>query len=87
MKTDLNIRIDRFTETQNYKLSMLIIENGKPGKIETHICQTLAEVLEKAAKFEAENLEQFENAIDYKHTDWRQLARQNASKAESQKKP
>lgn len=80
MKIDLNIRIDRLVESQNYRLGLMLIENGKPGKFETYICQTLAEVCEKTAKFEAENLTLFPNAIDYQKTDWRELARQNKAK-------
>nr|DAS34239.1 MAG TPA: hypothetical protein [Inoviridae sp.] len=77
---DLSIQITRLKETQNYRLNLLVIDNGIAGKFESHICQTLAEVCEKAAKFEAENLDVFENVIDYKKTDWRELARQNKAK-------
>ncbi|ULJ62376.1 hypothetical protein MIS46_10540 [Wielerella bovis] len=79
-KIDLNVRIDRLVESQNYRLGLMLIENGKMGKFETYICQTLAEVFEKIAKFEAQNLTLFENAIDYQKTDWRELARQNKAK-------
>ncbi|WP_032138212.1 hypothetical protein [Kingella negevensis] len=79
-KIDLNVRIDRLVESQNYRLNLLIIENAKPSKFETYICQTLAEVFERIAKFEATHLTQFENAIDYQKTDWRELARQNRMK-------
>lgn len=82
MSIDLSIQIKRNTETQNYQLNLLVINGDKPGKFEFYICQTLAEVCEKAAKFEAENLDVFENVIDYTKTDWRELARQNkAAKA------
>lgn len=82
---DLSIQIKRLKETQNYQLNLLVIENGKPGKFETYICQTLAEVCEKSAKFEAENLDVFENVIDYKKTDWRELARQNKAAAQQKR--
>ena len=78
---DFSIQIKRLKDTQNYQLNLLVIDdNDKPGKFESYICQTLAEVCEKAAKFEAENLDVFENVIDYKKIDWRELARQNKAK-------
>ena len=49
-----------------------MIENGKPGKVEVHICQTLEEAFKKAAVFEAENLDKFENVIEYTPSNWQQ---------------
>lgn len=77
MKIDLSVQIKRLVESQSYQLNLLVINETNTGKLETYMCQTLAEVCECIAKFEAENLELFQNAIDYEHTDWRQLARQN----------
>ena len=79
-KIDMNVRIDRIVESQNYRVGLLLIENNQPSKFETYICQTLAEVCERIAKFEAAHLDQFENAIDYTKTDWRELARQNTAR-------
>ena len=59
---------------------MLVINATNTGAIETHICQTLAEVCEKIAQFEAKHLTVFEHAIEYEKTDWRELARQNQAK-------
>lgn len=77
MNIDLSIDIKRLPDSQNYRLNLLAIDNGKPGKFETYICQTLPEVFEKAARFEAAHFALFQNAIEYTKTDWRQLARQN----------
>lgn len=81
MNIDLSVQIKRNTESQNYQLNMLVINPSNTGAIETHICQTLAEVCEKVAQFEAKHLNVFENTIDYTKTDWRQLARQNQQNA------
>ena len=77
MNIDLSVQIKRNAESQNYQLNMLVINASNTGAIETHICQTLAEVCERVAQFEAKHLEVFQNTIDYTKTDWRQLARQN----------
>lgn len=77
MNIDLSVQIKRNAESQNYQLNMLVINPSNTGAIETHICQTLAEVCERVAKFEAKHLDVFQNTIDYTKTDWRQLARQN----------
>ena len=77
MNIDLSVQIKRNAESQNYQLNMLVINATNTGAIETHICQTLAEVCEKVAQFEAKHLSVFENTIDYTKTDWRELARQN----------
>ena len=74
---DLSVQIKRNAESQNYQLNMLVINTTNTGAIETHICQTLAEVCERIAQFEAKHLNVFENTIDYTKTDWRELARQN----------
>ncbi|MGF6148116.1 Uncharacterised protein [Kingella potus] len=70
--SDLSVMIKRLPHNQTYKLDLLIIDNGKPGKVEVHICQTLEEAFKKAAVFEAENLEKFENVIEYTPSDWKQ---------------
>lgn len=80
MNIDLSVQIKRNAESQNYQLNMLVINATNTGAIETHICQTLAEVCEKVAQFEAKHLTVFENTIDYTKTDWRQLARQNQAR-------
>lgn len=77
MNIDLSVQIKRNAESQNYQLNMLVINATNTGAIETHICQTLAEVCERIAQFEAKHLNVFENTIDYTKTDWRELARQN----------
>lgn len=74
---DFSIQVKRFPEVENYQANLLLIKDGKPDKFETHICQTLVEVFEKVAAFEQANLHQFQNAIEYQKTDWRELARQN----------
>lgn len=74
---DLNVQIRRNPETQNYRVMLLTIKNGQPDKSEMHICQTLPEALEKIAAFEDAYLNQFQNAIDYKKVNWREIARQN----------
>ena len=81
MIIDLSVQIKRNTESQNYQLNMLVINKTNTGAIETHICQTLAEVCERIAQFEAKHLTVFEHAIEYEKTDWRQLARQNQQAA------
>ena len=80
MNIDLSVQIKRNAESQNYQLNMLVINATNTGAMETHICQTLAEVCEKVAKFEAKHLSVFENTIDYTKTDWCELARQNQAK-------
>ena len=81
MNIDLSVQIKRNAESQNYQLNMLVINATNTGAIETSICQTLAEVCEKVAQFEAKHLNVFEHAIEYEKTDWRQLARQNQQAA------
>ena len=81
MNIDLSVQIKRNAESQNYQLNMLVINATNTGAIETSICQTLAEVCERVAQFEAKHLNIFEHAIDYKKPDWRQLARQNQQAA------
>ena len=81
MNIDLSIQIKRNAESQNYQLNMLVLNPSNTGAIETHICQTLAEVCQKIAQFEAKHLTVFEHAIEYEKTDWRQLARQNQQNA------
>ena len=81
MNIDLSVQIKRNAESQNYQLNMLVINATNTGAIETSICQTLAEVWERVAQFEAKHLNIFEHAIDYEKTDWRQLARQNQQAA------
>ena len=56
MNIDLSVQIKRNTESQNYQLNMLVINPSNTGAIETHICQTLAEVCERVAHFEAKHL-------------------------------
>ena len=80
MNIDLSVQIKRNAESQNYQLNMLVINATNTGEIETHICQTLVEVCERIAQFEAKHLNVFENTIDYTKTDWRELARQNQAK-------
>ena len=80
MNIDLSVQIKRNAESQNYQLNMLVINAINTGAMETHICQTLAEVCQKVAQFEAKHLSVFENTIDYTKTDWRELARQNQAK-------
>ncbi|WP_315368857.1 hypothetical protein [Kingella oralis] len=80
MNIDLSVEIKRQPESKNYRLNLLVIKNGKPDKFETYVCQTLVEIFEKISAFEAANFELFQNAIEYKHIDWRQLARQNKAK-------
>ena len=86
MIIDLSVQIKRNAESQNYQLNMLVINATNTGAIETHICQTLAEVCEKVAQFEAKHLNVFENTIDYTKTDWRELARQNQQNQQNGKR-
>jgi len=86
MNIDLSVQIKRNAESQNYQLNMLVINASNTGAIETHICQTLAEVCQKIAQFEAKHLNVFENTIDYTKTDWRELARQNQQNQQNGKR-
>ena len=86
MIIDLSVQIKRNAESQNYQLNMLVINATNTGATETHICQTLAEVCEKVAQFEAKHLNVFENTIDYTKTDWRELARQNQQNQQNGKR-
>lgn len=86
MNIDLSVQIKRNAESQNYQLNMLVINASNTGEIETHICQTLAEVCERIAQFEAKHLNVFENTIDYTKTDWRELARQNQQNQQNGKR-
>ena len=86
MNIDLSVQIKRNAESQNYQLNMLVINATNTGEIETHICQTLAEVCERIAQFEAKHLNVFENTIDYTKTDWRELARQNQQNQQNGKR-
>ena len=86
MIIDLSVQIKHNAESQNYQLNMLVINATNTGAIETHICQTLAEVCEKVAQFEAKHLNVFENTIDYTKTDWRELARQNQQNQQNGKR-
>ena len=56
MNIDLSVQIKRNAESQNYQLNMLVINPSNTGAMETNICQTLAEVCEKIAQFEAKHL-------------------------------
>ena len=86
MIIDLSVQIKRNAESQNYQLNMLVINPSNTGAIETSICQTLAEVCERVAQFEAKHLDVFENTIDYTKTDWRELARQNQQNQQNGKR-
>lgn len=86
MNIDLSVQIKRNAESQNYQLNMLVINPCNTGAIETSICQTLAEVCERVAQFEAKHLDVFENTIDYTKTDWRELARQNQQNQQNGKR-
>lgn len=86
MNIDLSVQIKCNAESQNYQLNMLVINASNTGAIETHICQTLAEVCQKIAQFEAKHLNVFENTIDYTKTDWRELARQNQQNQQNGKR-
>ena len=86
MNIDLSVQIKRNAESQNYQLNMLVINPSNTGAIETSICQTLAEVCERVAQFEAKHLDVFENTIDYTKTDWRELARQNQQNQQNGKR-
>lgn len=74
---DLSVEVKRFPEVQNYRVNLLIIKDNKPDAFESYVCQTMIEVFEKVLAFEAKHLGLFENAIEYQHTDWRDLARKN----------
>ena len=74
---DLSVEIKRFPEVQNYRVNLLLIKTGRPDAFESYVCQTMVEVFEKVTAFELKHLELFENAIEYQHTDWRDLARKN----------
>lgn len=87
MQIDLSVMLKRLPESQTYKLDLLLIKDKAPGQSEHHICQTLTEVFQKTAAFEAKHLHPFENAIEYEQTDWRELARQNRESAQKAKKP
>lgn len=86
MNIDLSVQIKRNAESQNYQLNMLVINPSNTGAIETSICQTLVEVCERVAQFEAKHLDVFENTIDYTKTDWRELARQNQQNQQNGKR-
>jgi len=77
---DLNIQIKRFPENKNYQVNLLVIKQEKPDEFESYICQSLQEIFERIADFEQKYLDVFENAIEYKHIDWRELARENRAK-------
>lgn len=77
---DLNIQIKRFPESKNYQVNLLVIKQEKPDAFESYICQSLQEIFERIADFEQKYLDVFENAIEYKHIDWRELARENRAK-------
>ena len=78
MNIDMSIIIKRCTDNETYDLRMVVHETG--GAVENVVCQTLPEMFQKIAEFESK-LPQFQNAIEYKHTDWRELARQNLAKS------
>lgn len=80
LNIDLSVQIKRNAESQNYQLNMLVINESNTGAMETYICQTIAEVCERVAQFEAKHLDVFENTIEYIKIDWRELARQNQAK-------
>lgn len=77
MNIDLSVMVKRRPDTQTYKLDLLLIKNNLPDVSEHHICQTLAEVMQKTAAFEAKHLPLFDNAIEYRKINWRELAKQN----------
>lgn len=87
MQIDLSVMLKRLPESENYRLDLLLIQNNAPSNSEHYVCQTLAEVFQKTAAFEAKHLHPFENAIEYEQTDWRELARQNRESAQKAKKP
>ena len=80
LNIDLSVQIKRNAESQNYQLNMLVINESNTGAMEMCICQTIAEVCERVAQFEAKHLDVFENTIEYTKTDWRELARRNQAK-------
>ncbi|WII92504.1 hypothetical protein QEO94_07590 [Kingella negevensis] len=79
MKTnfDMSVIIKRNPDNQTYELSMVVHQEN--GNVEKAVCQTLPELFKKIAEFE-HKLPQFNNAVEYQHTDWRELARQNRAK-------
>lgn len=56
MNQDLNVQIRRMPDSQNYRISLLKITNSQPAECETYICQTLIEVMQRIADFEANTL-------------------------------
>lgn len=74
---DFSVHVKRFPENESYEVALLLIKNGQPDKFEKINCQTLLEVFEKTSEFEKKYLHQFQNAIEYQHVSWRELAQQN----------
>lgn len=79
---DMSIVIKRCPENQTYEVRMVVHKTY--GAVENVTCQTLPEMFQRIAEFERK-LPQFQNAIEYKPTDWRELARENRAKAQNQK--
>lgn len=79
---DMSIVIKRCPENQTYEVRMVVHKTH--GAVENVTCQTLPEMFQRIAEFERK-LPQFENAIEYQHTDWRELARQNRAKSQNHK--
>lgn len=77
MKIDMSVIIKRIPENETYDVRMVVHTTG--GAVENVVCQTLPEVFQKISDFERK-LPQFQNAVEYEHTDWRDLARQNRNK-------
>ena len=73
--TDMSVVIKRNPTTQTYKVEMLVVKQD--GAFETKVCRNLIEVMQAITEFEAKHMNLFQGDIEYRHINWRELARQN----------
>lgn len=78
--TDMSVVIKRNPVTQTYRVEMLVVKPD--GAFEICVCRNLIEVMQAITEFEAKHMSLFAGDIEYRHINWRELARQNR---ESQK--
>ena len=72
---DMSVVIKRNPTHQTYRVDMLVVKDD--GAFESKVCRNLIEVMQAITDFEAKHMSQFDGDIEYRHINWRELARQN----------
>ena len=71
----MSVMVKRNPTNQTYRVEMLVVKDD--GAFETVICRNLIEVMQAITDFESKHMSLFTGDIEYRHVNWRELARQN----------